>query len=119
MRRQHDPVTAPDALHGRTDGLDGPQPLVTQHHAGCRAGTALVHMKIGTAQRAGGDPDHHIVIPLDPGIFDILDNDIARRPEHDSLHQCPLACPVPGLSAGASGRDTDPAPVTSVPPGRK
>lgn len=27
----------------------------------------------------------------------------------------PLACPVPGLSAGASARDTDPAPVTSVP----
>ena len=24
MRRQHDPVTAPDTLHGRTDGLDRP-----------------------------------------------------------------------------------------------
>jgi hypothetical protein len=43
-------------------------------------------MKVGTAQRAGGDPHQHVVIPLDTGIFDFLDNDIARRPEHNSLH---------------------------------
>jgi hypothetical protein len=53
------------------------QAFVTEHLARRRSGTAVIHVQVGAAQRAGGDPDHHIVILLGPGIWHILDSHLA------------------------------------------
>ena len=46
-------------------------------------------MKISAAQCAGSDPDHHIVIPLDPGILDILDRHVPHRSENTTARTAP------------------------------
>ena len=93
MSRQHDTVTALCPVYCGPGELDDPQPFVTEHHARRRPGTAVIHVQVSPAQRAGGDPDHHIVIPLSPGVPHILDSHLAGRLEHDSSHAClPDAC---------------------------
>ena len=100
MRGQHNTVTALHAMHRPADVLDYSQPFVTEHHAGRRPGTAVIHVQVRAAQRAGGDPDHHIVIPLDPGVRHILHRHLPGRLEHNSPHaKPPHTCQVPGRRA--------------------
>jgi hypothetical protein len=107
VSRQYHAVTRLDASHGRTDDFDDPHALVAQHHAGRCAGTALVHVQVSTAQRAGRDPHHSIVIPLDPRVIDIIDSHITGCLEHHSPHRG--LAPIPRLIRLAS-----PRPLTVV-----
>ena len=69
-------------------------------------------MKISAAQCAGSDPDHRVVIPLDPGILDILHRHVPHRPEHNSPHGTPLTA----RAASARRPNTNPVPVTASHP---
>lgn len=49
VSRQYHAVTSLDASHGRSGDFDDSHALVAHHHAGRRAGTALVHVQVSTA----------------------------------------------------------------------
>src|SRR5205807_486978 len=49
VERHHHPVALADRADGAADLLDDPQVFVSEHDAGLRRGSALVHVEIGAA----------------------------------------------------------------------
>ncbi|SCE41854.1 hypothetical protein GA0115237_113437 [Streptomyces sp. ScaeMP-6W] len=107
---EDDSVARADRGDGGAGRLDHTERLVAQHQPRLGTGPPVVHVQVGAAQGAGGDPDQRVRLLLDHGVLDLADGDAALALVDDGAHQLsPAVAPAsarPSRDAASGRRST-------------
>ena len=108
VERQAHAITLLDTIHGSADFDDLAKVFVTEDPALFKAGTALIHVKVRSADVGRGQPDENIGLRFDLGIIDGIDRNIFGSVVHDSFHR---SFPFVALLNASSNRELGDEPV--------